>query len=261
MDLGLKDRRALITGGSRGIGYAVARGFLEEGASVVIASQNASRLQKAAAELSGLAIGRVEAKVVDLSKPGAAEALANEYAGIDILVNNAGSVPSADITSIDEQAWREAWELKVFGYINLMRASYPHMRARRRGVIVNIIGIGGEMPQWHYVVGSAGNAALMAATRAIGGRSIEDGVRTVAVNPGPVDTDRLNMIMGARAKREFGNAEAWRERYRHEFPGGRPATSKEIADVVVFLASDRASYVSGAVLRVDGGTRDRSGTL
>ena len=101
----------------------------------------------------------------------------------------------------------------------------------------------------------------MGATGGIGGRSIEDGVRTVAVNPGPVDTDRLDMVMGTRAKREYGSAEVWRERYRQEFPGGRPATPKEMADVVVFLASDRASYVSGAVLRVDGGTRDRSGTL
>ena len=201
MDLGLKDRRALVTGGSRGIGFAVAKSFLEEGARVVVVSQDDIRLSRACEELSAAAPGRVEAKRADLAKPGAAEALARECADIDILVNNAGSVPSGDIASIDEPAWRAAWDLKVFGYINLMRAVYPGMRDRRRGVIVNVIGIGGEMPQWHYVVGSAGNAALMAATRAIGGRSLEDGVRTVAVNPGPVDTDRLESIMGARARR------------------------------------------------------------
>ncbi len=170
-------------------------------------------------------------------------------------------MPSGDIASIDERVWRSAWDLKVFGYIKLMQAVYPRMRERRRGVIINVIGIGGEMPQWNYVIGSAGNAALMAATRAIGGRSIEHGVRTVALNPGPVDTERFDEIMRARAQREFGTPEGWRERYASELPGGRAATPREIADVAVFLASERASYVSGAVLRVDGGTRDRLGFL
>ena len=261
MDLGLTDRRALVTGGSRGIGFAIAKSFLEEGARVVIVSQDAARLSRAREELSAGAPGRLEAKQADLANPGAAEALAREYPDLDILVNNAGAVPSGDILIIDESVWRAAWDLKVFGYIKLMRAVYPGMRERGRGVIVNVIGIGGEMPQWNYVIGSAGNAALMAATRAIGGRSIEDGVRSVAVNPGPVDTERFDGIMRARAAREFGTPEAWRERYASELPAGRPASPKEIAEVAVFLASDRASYVSGAVLRIDGGTRDRVGFL
>ncbi len=106
-------------------------------------------------------------------------------------MNNAGAIPTGDIFSIDETRWREAWDLKVFGYVNLMRAMYRHMRGRPPKAIVNVLGLGGEKPQWHYVCGNAANVALMGVTKSLGGRSIDDGIRVVGVNPGGVETERM----------------------------------------------------------------------
>jgi NAD(P)-dependent dehydrogenase (short-subunit alcohol dehydrogenase family) len=142
MDLGLKDRRVLVTGGSQGIGYAIARGFLAEGCRAAIVATGAAA--QALGELGEH--GPVTGKAVDLAQRGAPEGLADEFKDTDILVNNAGAIPTGDIFSIDEARWREAWDLKVFGYINLMRAMYRHMRGRGPKVIVNVLGLGGEKP-------------------------------------------------------------------------------------------------------------------
>jgi NAD(P)-dependent dehydrogenase (short-subunit alcohol dehydrogenase family) len=250
MDLGLTDRRALITGGSQGVGKAIARGFLAEGAKVVIVSRDQARLHTALAELA--ALGPVEGRTIDLSQRGAPEAVADEFRDADVLVNNAGAIPTGDIFSVDEARWREAWDLKVFGYINLMRAMYPHMRGKPPKVIVNVLGLGGEKPQWRYVCGNAANVALMGVTKSLGGRSIDDGIRVVGVNPGGVETERMIMIQRTRAQREFGDPERWRDYFKDK-PLNRAATPEEVANVVLFLASDRAADPTGAVVPVDGG--------
>jgi NAD(P)-dependent dehydrogenase (short-subunit alcohol dehydrogenase family) len=250
MDLGLKNRRVLVTGGSQGIGKAIARGFLTEGASVVIVSRDEQQLRNAVAELA--ALGRIDGKAIDLAQRGAPEAIADEFRDTDILVNNAGAIPTGDIFSVDETRWREAWDLKVFGYVNLMRAMYRHMRGKPPKVIVNVLGLGGEKPQWHYVCGNAANVALMGVTKSLGGRSIDDGIRVVGVNPGGVETERMVMIQRTKAQRELGDAARWRE-FLKDKPLNRAATPEEVANVVLFLASDRASWVSGAVVPVDGG--------
>jgi NAD(P)-dependent dehydrogenase (short-subunit alcohol dehydrogenase family) len=256
MELGLKDRRVLITGGSQGIGKAVAQGFLAEGAEVVIVARDPQRLEQALAELAPL--GRISGRAIDLAQRGAPEAVADAYKETDILVNNAGAIPTGDIFSIDETRWREAWDLKVFGYVNLMRAMYRHMRGRRPKVIVNVLGLGGEKPQWHYVCGNAANVALMGVTESLGGRSIDDGIRVVGVNPGGVETERMINNQKKRAEREFGDATRWREFFKDK-PLQRAASTEEIADVVLFLASDRASWITGTVVRVDGGFLHRDG--
>lgn len=263
MDLGLSGKKALITGGTRGIGLETARVFLAEGASVAIVGQDAARGEAAAASLKQ-EFGNDAARFfqVDLGDKGAAARMIESWPDLDILVNNAGSVPSGTIYTIDEDTWRAAWDAKVFAYIGATRAAMQLWKAKgRQGAIVNVIGIGGEMPQWGYVAGGAGNASLMAFTKGIGGRSIDEGIRVNAVNPGPVATDRFNGLMTKRAEAEFGPGHDWRELYKNEYPLGRPATSREIADIVAFLASDRASYVSGAVWTVDGGTTSRTKLL
>jgi NAD(P)-dependent dehydrogenase (short-subunit alcohol dehydrogenase family) len=257
MDLGLKGRRVLVTGGSQGIGYAVAKGFLEEGCDVVIAARNEDRLRAAVEQLAQAGGGRIHAKAIDLARAGAAVALADEYRDTDILVNNAGAIPTGDIFEVDEKRWREAWELKVFGYVNLSRAIYPHMRGRPPKVIVNVIGMGAERPQWRYVCGNAANIALNGVTRSLGGRSIDDGIRVVGVNPGAVDTERWRGIHMARAQKILGDASRWREVLSDDVPLKRAATPEEIANVVLFLASDRASWVCGEVVNVDGGRLHR----
>jgi NAD(P)-dependent dehydrogenase (short-subunit alcohol dehydrogenase family) len=246
MNLGLSGRRVLVTGGSQGIGLAVARGFLVEEAEVTIVARDAARLARAAAGLAQVA--------------GAAQALADAFADTDILVNNAGAVPTGDIFAVDEARWREAWDLKVYGYVNLMRAMYAHMRGKnpekRPKVIVNVLGLGGERPQWRYVCGNAANVALAGVTKSLGGRSIDDGIRVVAVNPGGVETERMVAIQKARAARELGDESRWREFFADK-PLQRAATPEEVANVVVFLASDKASWVCGGVVPVDGGFLNR----
>jgi NAD(P)-dependent dehydrogenase (short-subunit alcohol dehydrogenase family) len=253
MDLGLRDRRVLVTGGSQGIGYAVARAFLQEGCNVVIAARNEERLQSALERLSNDAPSQIRGKAIDLSRAGAASALADEYRDADILVNNAGAIPVGDIFEVDEARWREAWELKVFGYINLSRAMYGHMRGRPPKVIVNVIGMGAERPQWRYACGNAANIALNGFTRSLGGRSIDDGIRVVGVNPGAVETERWRGIHMGRAKKILGDASRWREVLSQDMPLKRAARPEEVADVVLFLASERASWICGEVVNVDGG--------
>src|SRR5215470_10303381 len=255
MDLGLNGRRVLVTGGSQGIGLAVARGFLAEGAGVTIVARDEARLARAASDLAGSG-ATVGVRALDLAERGAPEALADAFPDTDILVNNAGAVPTGDIFDVDEARWRAAWDLKVFGYVNLMRAMYGHMRGRAPKVIVNVLGLGGERPQWRYVCGNAANVALAGVTKSLGGRSIDDGIRVVAVNPGGVETERMVALQRARAARELGDAERWREFFADK-PLQRAATPEEVANVILFFASDKASWVSGAVVPVDGGFLNR----
>ncbi len=258
MDLGLGGKRVLITGGSRGIGFACARAFLGEGADVTIAARDAARLAAAKAELGARAQGRFETVAIDMAAPGAAATLAAAVPDLDILVNNAGAIPGGDILAVDEAKWRAAWDLKVFGYVNLARAAFARMRERKRGVIVNVIGLGGERHNFNYVAGAAGNASLMSFTHAMGAHSTDHGIRVVGVNPGLVATERMEFLMRTRAKNELGDAERWKELVgKLDLPFGRPASADDVANVVVFLASDRAGYISGDVVRVDGGALHR----
>jgi len=187
MDLNLKGKRILVTGGSKGIGRACAEAFAAEGAEVRIASRNPP------------ADGKFVSKAIDLSQRGAAEALAQWAGELDILVNNAGAIPGGNLLKVDEETWRRAWDLKLFGYINLSRQVYGRMKEKRRGVIVNIIGSAGEKMDAAYIAGSTANAGLMAFTRALGGASHADGVRVLGINPGPISTDRLTTLYKQRA--------------------------------------------------------------
>ncbi len=257
MDLHLKGKRVLVTGASKGIGRACAEAFAAEGCAVMIAARDPDRLNAAAAEIAGRTRAEVKARPTDLSQRGSAEALAAWAGGLDILVNNAGAIPGGDLLKVDEETWRRAWDLKVFGYINLCRAVYADMKRRKLGVIVNILGNAGERLDASYIAGSTANAGLMAFTRALGGASHADGIRVVGVNPGPVATDRLISLYKQRAEVKLGSA----ERYRELFEGmsfGRPAKPEEIAASVAFLASQCSSYTTGCILSIDGGLAARS---
>jgi NAD(P)-dependent dehydrogenase (short-subunit alcohol dehydrogenase family) len=249
MDLGLAGKRALVTGASRGIGKAIAAELAREGCSLVLVARHKPSLDQLAESLASTS--RVETVALDLSVHTNIETLAGAVGEIDILVNNAGSVPPGNLVSVDNEAWRGAWDLKVFGYISLSRCLLPMLRARR-GVIVNIIGSAAEALPPNYIAGASGNAALVAFTRALARGVAADGMRVVGVSPGPVATERLEMLMRAQAAERWGDEERWREPLE-TMPHGRVATPQEIAAAVAFLASPRSGYTSGTVLTIDGG--------
>ena len=257
MDLELKGKTALVTGASKGIGLGVAESLAAEGADLHLCARTEADLRTAKERLETAHGVAVAIHPLDLSQSSSARELAQACGDVDILVNNAGAIPGGDLEAINEEIWREAWDLKVFGYVNLTREILKRMKACGQGVIVNVIGLAGERPNAGYIAGAAGNASLMAFTRALGAGSLDYGVRLVAVNPGPVETDRNVYLNKIRAKAELGDESRWRELYK-KMPLGRAASVREVADMVVYLASPRASYISGTVVTVDGGLSGRS---
>ena len=260
MDLKLSGRRALITGGSQGIGLSIARLLASEGCHLDLVARSGDDLASVADELRQHHGVEVSVHAVDLAERGRAAELAAICPDIDILVNNAGATPRGTLLDVDEERWRAAFDLKVFGYINLSRAFYRQMKARLGGVIINIIGNGGERLDAGYIAGATGNAALMAFTRALGGASAEDGIRVVGLNPGPVATERLVGLMKSEASKRHGDPTRWRE-FEAGFPFGRAATVDEIAATVALLASDLSSYTTGTIITIDGGMANRGSLI
>jgi NAD(P)-dependent dehydrogenase (short-subunit alcohol dehydrogenase family) len=251
MDLGLSGKTVLITGASQGIGEGLALAFAQEGCNLKLVARSEAKLAETAQKASLLDV-RADILPIDMTQAGAIDRIVQFAGPVDVLVNNAGAIPGGDLWDVDQRKWREGWELKVFGYIDLTRAIYRVMKERRAGVILNNIGNGGENPDFHYIAGSTGNAALMAFTRALGGRSLEDAVRVVGVNPGPVMTERIVKVLKLRANTLFGDESRYVE-LLESYPLGRAASVQEIADMFLFLASERSGYTSGTIVTIDGG--------
>ncbi len=252
MDLKLKGQRVVITGGSKGIGLAVAHSFAKEGATPILVSRSLAGLQSAAQEIKAHTGVDCEVLAIDMGARGSAKTLTEQCGEIDILVNNAGAIPGGSVLDIDEDRWREAWELKVFGYINLVREVLPLMQAKKKGVIANIIGMAGAAPRNAYLCGSTANAALIAFTQAVGGASVSHGVRVFGVNPSPTRSERMQTMLQAQAQKKFDDPSRWME-LTQTMPFGRMAEPQELADLTTFCCSPLAGYLSGSVINVDGG--------
>jgi len=237
VDLKLKGKSVLVTGGSKGIGLACARTFAAEGCRVQIASRNPRQ------ELGG-----VTTHAVDLRDAAALQALAAKCADVDILVNNAGDIPGGTLESLDDAKWRHAWDLKVFGYINLTRALFAAMKARRSGVIVNVIGMAAEHPSPEYICGATANAGLAAFTKALGKN--DHGVRVLGVHPPSTRTDRILQVMKAAAKAKLGDESRYEELVGAGGMFSQMIEPEQVADTVAFLASPRAGQLSGIVLNL-----------
>jgi NAD(P)-dependent dehydrogenase (short-subunit alcohol dehydrogenase family) len=255
MDLQLKGKVVLVTGGSKGIGLACARTFAQEGAKVAIAARNEAGLQQAVAELAaeGLEAHGFAADLTDPAQAADLRARVEAKLGpVGVLVNSAGAAKRIPAQSLTAANWHAAMEAKYFTYIHAMEAVLSGMAARGTGTVVNVIGMGGRVASPMHLAGGAANAALMLVSSGLANAYAKHGIRVNAINPGTVETDRFHQRVEAEAAAGGLNREQIVSQLTSKLPMGRLAQADEVADMVVFLASGRARYVNGAVIAMDG---------
>ncbi|GAA4411914.1 SDR family NAD(P)-dependent oxidoreductase [Quisquiliibacterium transsilvanicum] len=257
MDLELKGKIALVTGASKGIGLACAAALAREGAVVVGVSRSEANLAQARASLAAQGL-EMHAVVADLVDSAAAARLVDEawarFGAIDVLVNSAGAARRYAPDELEPAAFRQAMDAKYFSYVHVMEPVARRMAARGQGSIVNVIGQGGRQAGVMHIAGGAANSALMLATVGLARAYAGKGVRVNAVNPGLTRTSRIDEGLEASARTSGRSREALLEDELARIPMGRLAEPAEIADAVAWLASGRASYVSGAIVPMDGCT-------
>jgi 3-oxoacyl-[acyl-carrier protein] reductase len=255
MELELKGKVAIVTGGSKGIGRAATLGLLAEGASVLIAARGADALAETVAATDPSARPRLATLAADLTDPSALKQVPahclERFGRIDVLINNAGSARPGEFLELDDEAWLDDWRLKFFGYVRMARAVLPLMQRDGGGVIINIIGAAAMNPRRSYMIGGAANAALNHFTKALADESAQFGVRVVGINPGPILTDRLLKMRGGLSPSSANQADD--EALRRMTPLGRVGRPEEVADLVMFLVSARAAFIHGANVTIDGG--------
>jgi NAD(P)-dependent dehydrogenase (short-subunit alcohol dehydrogenase family) len=251
MDLGLAQKAALVTGGSKGIGLACAKALRAEGVRVAICSRSQENLDKALAELPGAVALRAD--LTDAGQAAALVAKAEQAIGpLDILVNSAGAARRTPPEALTPAAWHAAMDAKYFSYIHVIDPVIKLMAARSRGVIVNIIGNGGKVATPVHIAGGAANAALMLATAGLGHAYAGRGVRVVGLNPGLTETGRVTEGFASIARLEKISIEQARAEAIGRIPLGRMASPEDLANATLFLVSDKAGYITGVTLSMDG---------
>lgn len=257
MDLALTDKIVVVTGASKGIGYACAEAFAREGARVVLVSRSGENLDAALARFPATRHAP-RAVVADLVHAGQAARMADEIerdvGPIDILVNSAGAARRHAPQDLDAAAWHAAMDAKYFSYIHPIDAVLKRMAARGRGAIVNIIGSGGKVANPVHLPGGAANAALMLATAGLAAAFAPKGIRINGINPGATLTGRVQEGLSVEAKMTGVSEDELLKRTQARIPLGRLGTPEEVARVALFLASGEASYVTGAIVPMDGGS-------
>jgi len=257
MDLGLKGKTALVTGGSMGIGQAAAQQLAAEGCRVAIAARGKEALAQAAGEIGRAAQGEVLAVQADCTKRDDIRRMVDEvmtrFGRIDILVNSVGSAKSGHFLSLAEDAWRDSLELKLFGIVHTCREVVPHMQRQKWGRIVTVIGHRGRQPETQAMPAGVANAGLINFTKALADEFVRDGILVNGVSPCPMETRRLDYMVKAKASMMNISEEAAREEFLRDIPIGRFARPQEIAPLIAFLASERNSYISGTTIAIDGG--------
>lgn len=255
MDLQLSGRHVLVSGGSKGIGYACAEEFCREGASVTLVARNRAGIDAAMAKLSsqGFACRGFTADLTSAAAAAAAVDAAERAGGnIDVLVNCAGAARRTPFDELSPQAWHDAMQAKFFAYIHVIDPVVKRMGAAGRGAIVNVVGAGGKVATPTHLPGGSANAALMLASAGLAAAYGPRGVRINVVNPGLTLTGRLQEGLAADARLQHKSPEEVLLQQQQRLPLRRLAEPQEIANAVVFLSSDRASYITGAVVAMDG---------
>lgn len=257
MDLGLENKVALVTGGSMGIGKAIARSLAREGCRVAIVARDAKRLESAAAELGRETGGEIAAFAADLTRTedanDAVRQTVDRFGRLDILVNNAGAAPGGILETLSDEDWARGMELKFMGYVRCTRAAIPHMRRQGKGRVVNLIGNDGVKHSYWEIVPGAANAAGQNFTISLAGQYARENISFVAVNPGPVRTERWDGLVEAMARDMGITVEEANRRAAASVPMGRICEPEEVANLVTYLASDLAHYVNGTMIEIDGG--------
>ena len=250
MDLGLSGRAALVTGASKGLGRAIALALAGEGMDVAIVARNRDGLEAVKREIEGKG-RRALAHVADLKEPAAAtaavEAAVKAFGKLDLLVNNAGATKGGDFLNLTDADWTDSFGLKFFTYVRMSRVAWPHLKAARGG-IVNIAGVAGRTGASDFVAVGAVNAALALVTKALADRGVADGVRVNAINPGVTVTN-----LHRRGGMSEENYAAFLTRAKETHPLGRPGQAHEMAAMILFLASEKAAFITGETIAIDGG--------
>ncbi|MEA3182386.1 MAG: 3-oxoacyl-[acyl-carrier protein] reductase [Gammaproteobacteria bacterium] len=252
MDLGLKRRRAVVTGASRGIGRAIASALAAEGADVVAAARNAQKLKELAASVAG-GTGTITAHAADMSQADAIQGLAGELEKADILVFNTGGPPFGTAAEITDASWTAQFEAMFLSAIRLTRLALPGMRQRRFGRIMLVVSSGVIQPIPNLALSNALRSGLVGWAKTLASEVAADGVTVNCLAPGRIATDRIVEFDEARARREGITVEQAQKASTATIPAGRYGEADEFAAMAAFLASPRASYMTGGIIRIDGG--------
>lgn len=255
MELGLKGKIALVTGSSRGIGRGVALGLAAEGCDLMLTGRDKAALEEVAAAVHAQG-SRAAIAVLDLREPDApgrlVEQLKREFGALDILVNNAGTTKRGDFLTLTDADWADGYALKFFAHVRLARAAWPLLK-ERRGSLVSIGGTGGKKPTAEFTIGSSVNAAVAAFSKCLADRGKEDGVQVNTIHPSMVETARLWHRIKLVMERDGVSEEDARKKICREFGIIRFGTVDDVANLIGFIVSARASWLHGATIDLDGG--------
>ena len=256
MDLGIAGKRALVLGASRGLGRAIAAALADEGVAVVLGARNRERLETAAAAINARHAHRAHTEAVDLADEAAVGRLANGLVaagGVDILVNNTGGPPPGPILEVDAEAWRAWYQAMAIGIFELTRRLLPAMREKGWGRVITVVSSGVEQPIANLGQSNAVRASIVGWSKSLANEVAGWGITVNCVVPGRIQTERVDEIDAANAKRQGVDVAAIVAASRATIPVGRYGTPEEFAATVAFLAGVPAAYITGALIRVDGG--------